>query len=136
MDQADARAHFAAARVAHLATVDARGRPRIVPCCFALRGDTAYSAVDAKPKSTLELARLDAIRAHPEVALLVDHYDDRDWSRLWWVRVDARAGIVPNDSPEREVALDLLAAKYEQYRDARPPGAVIKLEIVALRSWP
>jgi PPOX class probable F420-dependent enzyme len=136
MDQADARAYVAAARVAHLATVDARGRPRIVPCCFALRGDTAYSAVDAKPKSTLELARLDAIRAHPEVALLVDHYDDRDWSRLWWVRVDARAGIVPNDSPERKVALDLLAAKYEQYRDARPPGAVIKLEIVALRSWP
>ena|SRR5436190_498847 len=136
MDEADARARVAAARVAHLATVDRHGRPRVVPCCFALHGDTAYSAVDAKPKSTLELARLDAIRAHPEVALLVDHYDDRDWSRLWWVRVDARAGILPSDDPERDVGLDLLAAKYEQYRKTRPPGAVIKIEVVALRSWP
>jgi hypothetical protein len=33
------------------------GRPQFVPCCFVLAADTAYSAVDAKPKSTLALRR-------------------------------------------------------------------------------
>ncbi len=36
----------AAAPVARLATVDAEGRPHLVPCCFALEGDVAYSVVD------------------------------------------------------------------------------------------
>ncbi|MCU1466189.1 MAG: family class F420-dependent oxidoreductase, partial [Actinomycetia bacterium] len=39
------------ARVARLATVTSDGRPHVLPCCFALSGDTrevVYSAVDAK----------------------------------------------------------------------------------------
>ena len=135
MDQRERRARFAGARVARLATIDRRGRPRIVPCCFVVSDDIVYSAVDAKPKSTLELARLDAISAHPDVALLVDHYDD-DWTQLWWVRADARATILRSGDAEREAALDRLADKYDQYRVQRPPGAVIKMQIAALTAWP
>ena len=122
------------ARSGVLSTVTAEGRPHAVPCCFVLEGEVVYSAVDAKPKSTLALRRLDNLAANPEACLLVDCYDD-DWSKLWWVRVDC-AGRVLTDGDERDRALDLLAAKYPQYRSARPPGPVIALDLIAWRSWP
>jgi PPOX class probable F420-dependent enzyme len=129
----DARTRFAGARVARLATVGRDGRPRVVPCCFALAGDVLYTAVDAKPKTTTALARVDDVRHRPDVALVVDHYDD-DWTQLWWVRVRGRARVVDNDE-ERTSALALLAAKYAQYRAAPPPGPVIAVAIDEWRSW-
>ena len=128
------RRRVAAARVGHLATVTPGGEPRVVPCCFALADETIVSAVDAKPKSTPALARLDNIRAHPVASLLVDEYDE-DWSHLWWVRVDGAARVIES-GPERERAIDRLVDKYEQYRAVRPPGAVLELTISSWRSWP
>lgn len=141
------RRRVAAARVGRLATVTPDGRPHVVPCCFVLDGDTLYSAVDGKPKSTLALRRLDNVRAHPAASLLVDHYDD-DWATLWWVRVDGSARVIEADGSgernganepervERDRALALLSAKYEQYRTRRPPGAVIAIDVTGWRSWP
>jgi PPOX class probable F420-dependent enzyme len=124
------------ARVAHLGTVRADGRPHVVPCCFALAGDVAYTAIDdVKPKSTLALRRLDNIRRDPSVTLLVDHYAD-DWSTLWWVRVDGRAAIAEPGSPQHATGQALLAAKYEQYRRQPPPGAVIAITIDSWHAWP
>lgn len=128
------RARLAAARVGRLATITEAGRPHLVACCFALEGDTAYSAVDAKPKTTLALQRLANVRARPVAALLVDHYEE-DWSALWWVRADGAARVLEG-GPERTAALERLAAKYEQYRRAEPPGAVLALDIERWRSWP
>ena len=48
----------ATAPVARLATLDADGRPHVVPIVFALVGDTIYSAVDAKPKRSRTLLRI------------------------------------------------------------------------------
>jgi len=127
------RDRAATAPVARIATVRADGRPRVVPCCFALTGDRLYWAVDHKPKSTRQLGRLDDIAAHPTVSLVVDHYDE-DWSELWWVRMDGEARVV-EDEDERERALDLLAAKYQQYRDHRPSGAVVAVTISRWQSW-
>jgi PPOX class probable F420-dependent enzyme len=78
----EARRRFAAARVARLATADTAGQPHLVPFVFAVDGDTVYSAVDHKPKRTTALRRLANIAQNPAVALLVDHYDDGDWSGL------------------------------------------------------
>lgn len=122
------------ARVARLATVTAGGRPHVVPCTFCVDGEVVFTAVDAKPKSTLELRRLDNVRANPHVSLLVDHYDD-DWSTLWWVRLDGSARVVERGGV-RERAQMLLAEKYEQYRELAPPGAVIEITIERWRSWP
>ena len=117
-----------------LATVTVEARPHVVPCCFALDGDIIYSAIDAKPKSTLSLQRLANLRANSSAALLVDHYTD-DWSALWWVRVDGRGRVI-GAGAERDAAIALLTAKYGQYEAEPPPGPVIALDAVVWRSWP
>ncbi len=130
-----ARERLRDARVARLATVTADGRPHLVPCCFVLVDDVVYSAVDdVKPKTSAALRRIVNVRANPAASLLVDHYDD-DWSTLWWVRVDGVARVL-DDGPERERALDALAAKYDQYARARPPGPVLALDVTGWRAWP
>jgi PPOX class probable F420-dependent enzyme len=134
MDRPVARQRVADARVGRLATLTPEGRPHIVPCCFVLDDQTVYSAVDAKPKSTLALRRLENVRAHPSCSLLVDHYAE-EWTDLWWVRVDG-AGRVIERGDERERAVALLKAKYQQYREATPPGPVMALHIESWRMWP
>lgn len=127
------RRRVASAPVGRLATTGEDGRPRLVPFCFALEGDVLYSAVDHKPKSTTELRRLDDVRARPQVAVLVDHYED-DWSRLWWVRLRGRARVVDDDA-EAERARRLLAEKYEQYRSRPPEGPVLAVAVDEWRAW-
>src|SRR5881397_2797005 len=82
-------------RVGHLATVDARGRPLVVPFCFVYDGKAFYSSLDEKPKSVSpeKLKRVRNIRANPEVALVIDHYDE-NWSRLKFVLIRGRAKIL------------------------------------------
>jgi len=127
--RATAEDHLARARVGRLATVTPDGRPHVVPVCFALTGDRVVTAVDAKPKATAALARLDNVRATGRAGLLVDHYEE-DWSRLWWVRVDGPAEVIDSSA-----AIDALAAKYEQYRVVRPAGPVIAIDPERWRSW-
>ncbi|MCY3962832.1 MAG: TIGR03668 family PPOX class F420-dependent oxidoreductase [bacterium] len=134
MDSGDMRERVEEARTGVLGTVTVEGRPHAVPCCFVLTDDVLYSAVDAKPKSTLALRRLDNLAANPAACLLVDRYDD-DWSQLWWIRVDGTARVL-TDGDERDHALDLLAAKYHQYQETRPPGPVIAIDITDWRAWP
>ena len=123
----------AAAPVARLGTVGADGHPHLVPCCFVIDGDVAYSVVDHKPKRSTALRRLDNITANPAVCLLVDHYED-DWSALWWVRFDGVARVV-TEGREHASAVAALCAKYEQYRATPPSGAVVAIGITARRSW-
>jgi PPOX class probable F420-dependent enzyme len=127
------RARLAAARVGRLGTISAAGAPHVVPCCFALVDDVIVSAVDAKPKTTLALRRLDNVRVNPAASLLVDHYAE-DWSSLWWVRADGRARVV-EDAGERRAALDALQEKYEQYRREPPPGDVLTIAVETWRAW-
>jgi PPOX class probable F420-dependent enzyme len=118
------------ARVARLATVGADGRPHVVPICFALDGDTLYSAVDEKPKSTRALRRLANIEADPHVEVVIDHWDE-DWSHLWWVRLAGRARVVERDAR----ALELLHAKYPQYREEPPGGPFVVVTIESRSEW-
>jgi len=128
------RRRVADARVGRLATVTPSGLPHIVPCCFVLDGDTVFSAVDDKPKSTFDLVRLDNLRSTGVASLLVDHYEE-DWTRLWWIRMDGR-GRVAETGDDRERALGLLAAKYEQYRRQIPAGPVVVIDVTTWRAWP
>jgi len=129
----DARARFAAQRAVRLATTGQDGQPHLVPITFAVDGDRIYTAVDHKPKTTPNLRRLQNIADNPRVALLADHYTD-DWSGLWWVRVDGRASIVTDDAAMQPY-LDMLAERYEQYRQTRPAGPVIVIEADRWTGW-
>jgi PPOX class probable F420-dependent enzyme len=131
-DERQARSQFAAARVARLATATAEGLPHIVPIVFAVAGDTVYTAVDAKPKSTTALRRLANIEANPNVAVLADFYDE-DWTRLWWVRADAVARIVTGE--RARTGIEQLTARYPVYRDQPPPGPVLALEVTRWSGW-
>ena len=135
------RRRFADARVARLGTVDAAGRPHVVPFTFAVAGDVIYTAVDHKPKRTRTLKRIDNIRANPAVCALADHYDD-DWARLWWIRLDGRAQIVQCAEPETDPVLGSvsaeLRAKYPQYRETplySGAATLIRVAVASLSSW-
>ncbi len=119
--------------VARLGTTDGDGAVRLVPVCFAVVDGWLASAVDHKPKRTGQLRRLDDMRAAGRATVLVDHYDD-DWSQLWWVRVRGRAEV-HEDGPAWTAAVAALQAKYVQYREQRPAGAVWRVAMDELRWW-
>jgi PPOX class probable F420-dependent enzyme len=127
------RERVSAAQVGRLATVGAGGAPHLVPFCFASEGGVLYSAVDAKPKRTERLRRLQNAAREPRVSVLVDHYED-DWTRLWWVRLDGRASELPA-GPEAKRATALLVAKYAQYRERPPTGPVLRIDVERWRGW-
>lgn len=102
-------------RVGRLATADAKGRPHVIPVCYASDGDAIYVAIDAKPKrvAPARLKRLANIRENPKVALVVDDYSE-DWTRLAYLMIQGEAAILESGA-EHDRALVLLRAKYPQY---------------------
>jgi PPOX class probable F420-dependent enzyme len=121
-------------RVGHLATANADGRPHVVPVCFAYLDGRIYISIDEKPKRSLRLKRLRNIEANPQVALVLDRYDE-DWSHLAWVLVQGTATVLDN-GPEHSRALIALREKYPQYRvmglEDRP---VISVTVERVSSW-
>lgn len=132
----EVRVFLEAARVGHMATVDAEGAPSVVPICFGIQGERLYSVIDEKPKtqSVMRLKRVRNLLGDPRLAVVVDHYDD-DWSRLGWVLLRGRAAILAPGAEQRE-ALGLLRGKYPQYRKMALQGApVIRMQIDSVRRW-
>jgi PPOX class probable F420-dependent enzyme len=137
LEPGEAWARLSAARVARLATVSGAGRPHLVPITFAVDGRWLFFAVDHKPKRTTALRRLRNITENHLVSVLADEYAE-DWSRLWWVRADGTAEVRAPDGredPRRSAALDLLAARYPQYRERRPRGPVVAVSIDRVSGW-
>jgi len=123
-------------RVGRLATADAGGRPLVVPVCYAFDGRRVWSAVDAKPKRTRNLRRLRNIAENPRVSLLVDRWDE-DWRHLAWVIVEGRAQVLETGA-DRARAVELLLAKYPQYRALRlteTAGPVIAVAPERVLHW-
>jgi len=111
----DERAFAERHRVAHLATADATGAPHVIPICYALVNEAFYFVIDEKPKRTRTgLKRLRNIAANPQVALVIDDYDD-DWSRLAYLLVHGEASRV-SDRNEYTRVLAALRERYLQYR--------------------
>jgi PPOX class probable F420-dependent enzyme len=126
-------AFISAARVAHLATADAKGQPHVIPICFVFDGKYFYSPIDEKPKRVAprKLKRITNIRENPNVSLVIDRYEE-DWRKLAYILVFGKAQIVLRGKKYLK-AIRLLRKKYPQYRamaiDERPM-IVIKPEKV------
>jgi PPOX class probable F420-dependent enzyme len=131
----EARAFCERARVARLATADARGVPHLVPICHAILGDSLYVTIDEKPKRTdIPLKRLRNISENPEIAITVDRWDE-DWRRLAWVMLRGRAEIL-GDGAEHDQAQERLRERYPQYRTMDlAPLPVIALRIARVTAW-
>lgn len=136
-------AFLRAGRVGHLATVGPDAIPHVVPVCYnAVIADGAlqalHIALDEKPKrvTATELKRVRNLLANPLVSLLVDRYDDADWNRLGFLRVDGRAALLEPVDSDHAPAIGALRAKYPQYRamalEALP---VIRIAPTVARSW-
>jgi PPOX class probable F420-dependent enzyme len=134
MNDSELRDHLETARVAILATIRADGRVDLVPVTFAVEEDLMVTMVDHKPKSTMDLKRLDNIGQFPEVTFLAEHYDDEDWDQLWWVRVRGRAKV-HQAGAEWERAAEMMSARYSQYQAISPAGPAIVVEITELSGW-
>jgi PPOX class probable F420-dependent enzyme len=130
-----ARAFCERARVARLATADARGVPHLVPVCHAILGDSLYVTIDEKPKRTgIPLKRLRNIAENPEIAVTIDRWDE-DWRRLAWVMLRGRAEILV-DGAEHDQAQARLSERYPQYRTMDlAPLPVIALRIARATTW-
>jgi PPOX class probable F420-dependent enzyme len=134
----EAEASFVRAqRVARLATADADGNPHVIPVCYAFDGACFYTPLDEKPKRVAEsrLRRVRNIVARPEVALVIDRYDD-DWSRLGYVLVQGKAVLLAPPETLHAHALALLRERYSQYRAmALEKYSVIAISPEHISSW-
>jgi PPOX class probable F420-dependent enzyme len=134
MTEAEARARFAAARVAVLGTIGPEGAPHLVPVVFAMDGERIHLAVDSKPKRSGELARVSNLRRDPRCSVLVHGYDE-DWGRLWWARADGLA-TVTDDALGLERTFALLRDRYPQYGEGtRVIGPAMVVEVMRWSGW-
>ena len=118
-----------------LSTIHPDRGPDAVPVVYVLNNDDLVGIpIDTvKPKTSTRLQRERNLAADPRGVLLVQMWDQHDWSKLWWVRADLE--WVAEPQPEDSVALSsLLAARYEQYRD-EPFSDVLVFRIVNLTGW-
>jgi PPOX class probable F420-dependent enzyme len=120
------------ARVARLSTVDHENIPHIVPVVFVFDGHYYYIPLDKKRKETETVEKLKRVRNiqnNPNVALLIDEYDE-DWSKLVFVMIQGTAHLIGkekkgnennkyginNSSLIKEIHT-LLCQKYHQYKE-------------------
>ncbi len=138
MAESAVEARLRKARVARLATCDAEGRPHVAPVCFVYHRETFYSPLDRKPKriSLEKLTRVRNIEVNPEVALLLDEYEE-DWDKLWYILVRGRASILRNGAEQEEVVVQL-RSKYAQYASSLllpADSPLIRVVPVKIISW-
>ena len=127
--------------VARLGTIAKDGAPRLVPCVFARCAGSLWTPIDGKPKARAEPARVADLRRDPRATLLLDDYAE-DWSRLWWIRVDADGDLHEPASEASDArfaaAADALRAKYPQYATTplfRERPLLVELRPRRVSSW-
>ena len=131
----EARARLAAHVHGVLATLHPKRGPDPQPVVYAVTDDGHVGVpIDrVKPKASSRLQREDNLEADPRGALLVEHWDAEDWSRLWWVRADLEHVPEPPSSLTDDLG-DRLARTVPQYAD-QPFHRVLVCRIVAVTGW-
>jgi len=131
----EARARLATHDHGVLCTIHPERGVDAVPVTYAV-DDDGYVGVPVdrvKPKSSSRLQRERNLEADPRAALLVEHWDRGDWSRLWWVRAELRWLDDAADARTADLAARLARA-YPQYRD-QPFTRVLVLRVVGVTGW-
>ncbi len=118
-----------------LASVRPDGAPHLVPIVFVEVAGLLWSPIDAKPKLERTPARVRNLRAEPRASLLLDAWE-RDWSRLWWLRLDVAVTVLDGEqlltSEEYAEVRAALHSKYPQYGEL----PLFRAEPILLRMTP
>ena len=114
------------AKVARLATVDIKCTPYLVPVVFVFDNDNDYYFIPINEKTKRSrpenLKRVRNIKENPNVALLIDEYNE-DWTKLYFIMIQGKASIIggkkleQDEIPLLEKAHKLLSNKYPQYQN-------------------
>jgi hypothetical protein len=117
-----------------LCTLHAERGPDPLPVVYTVIEDYLGIPIDrVKPKSSSRLQRESNLEADPRAALLVEHWDAEDWSRLWWVR--AQLAHLPDPAASlTEKLAGRLARTVPQYAD-RPFRRILVCRIVQVTGW-
>jgi PPOX class probable F420-dependent enzyme len=112
-------------RLARLATVDSECMPYLIPVVFVFDNDSGsfFLPIDEKTKRSRpeSLKRVKNIQQNPNVALLIDKYNE-DWRKLFFIMIRGRASIIGGNRLESnglslsQKAHKLLYHKYPQYQ--------------------
>jgi PPOX class probable F420-dependent enzyme len=120
-NQKDLRTIICNARVARLATVDSEDcKPYLVPVVFIYDGNGFYIPIDEKAKRSKpeNLRRVKNIHTNPNVALLIDEYNE-DWKKIWFIMIQGNASLINNIESKQNRLINrvhrLLYEKYPQY---------------------
>lgn len=106
----------ASARVARLATVDAKGLPSNVPICPLLADGKLYVGTAANAKKVRN------IRSDRNAALAFDEYSE-NWERLRGITIQGRATVIQSQGKDLRRFRELrkkFYSKYPQYESSSP----------------
>ena len=110
------------------------GKRSVLVILYRQPGANIIETVDrVKAKSSSRLQRERNLEADPRAALLVEHWDRGDWSRLWWVRAELRWQGDALAARTADLAARLASA-YPQYRD-QPFTRVLVFRVVGVTGW-
>jgi PPOX class probable F420-dependent enzyme len=124
-------------RVGRMSTVDANGEAFAVPICYAFDGEHFFTPIDEKPKRhDRSLKRVRNIQETGRATLLIDHYDDEDWSQLAWIMIRGKAEVIGPGDKLHSRAVELLQNRYSQYREMNlGRAAIIVIEPDRVTAW-
>jgi PPOX class probable F420-dependent enzyme len=143
IDDARVKTIIDKARVARLATVDTECKPHVIPVVFVFDNDCYFIPIDAKTKRSRpeRLKRAKNIQQNPNVALLIDEYNE-NWRKLYFIMIQGKASIIGGKKLEQqselfllEKAHKLLSDKYLQYQEIGIGEYVIMIIPQKVISW-
>jgi|1186.fasta_scaffold67816_2 PPOX class probable F420-dependent enzyme len=133
------------ARVARLSTVDLECKPHLVPVVFVYDNDNDFYfiPIDEKTKRSRpeNLKRVKNIKENPNVALLIDEYNE-DWTKLYFIIIHGKASIIggkkkldQNEMSFLKKAHKSLRNKYPQYKKIGVGEHVIMIMPQKVIAW-
>ena len=135
LDADEARSRLAAHVHGVLSTLHPERGPDPQPVVYAVSADGHVGVpIDTvKPKASSRLQREKNLDADPRGALLIEHWDAEDWTRLWWVRANLEHVAEPPEELVEELSARL-AETVPQYAD-RPFHRVLVCRITRTTGW-
>jgi len=131
------------ARIARLATADSECKLHLVPVVFVFDGNCLIIPIDEKRKTVKpeKLKRVKNIKENPNVALLIDEYNE-DWTKLYFIIIHGKASIIggkkkldQNEMSFLKKAHKSLRNKYPQYKKIGVGEHVIMIMPQKVIAW-